>query len=82
MVKLTINGTVKEYEEGITFEGIAKDYAEQFASDIAGVVFNGSLKELLHKPSTDGELSFYDTGLRYCRYLRLESFFRYQDFQV
>lgn len=60
MVKLTINGIVKEYEEGITFEGIASDYKAQFQSDIAGAVYNGNLKELFHKPAQDGELSFYD----------------------
>lgn len=62
MVKLTINGVVKEYQDGVTFEGIAKDYADHYESDIAGVIFNGSLKELIHKPSGDGELSFYDMG--------------------
>ncbi|MBR4966175.1 MAG: nucleoside kinase [Lachnospiraceae bacterium] len=62
MVKLIMNGEMKEYEEGITFEEIAKDYAKDYTSDIAGVIFNGSLKELIHKPLADGELSFYDMG--------------------
>ena len=60
MVKLTINGEVKEYDESVTFEGIASDYASEFQSDIAGVIFNGKLKELIHKPGTDGELKFFD----------------------
>ncbi len=62
MVKLTIDGEVKEYEKGVTFEEIARDYADRFQSDIAGVIYNGGLKELLHKPSEDGELIFYDMG--------------------
>ncbi len=60
MVKLTINGEVKEYDESVTFEGIASDYVSEFQSDIAGVIFNGKLKELIHKPGTDGELKFFD----------------------
>lgn len=60
MVKLTINGQVKEYNEGISFAELAALYAKDFSSDIAGVIYNGKMKELFHKPEQNGEVSFYD----------------------
>lgn len=62
MVKISVNGQVKEYDENLTFEDIAADYADAYKSRIAGVIFNGKMLELFKKPGCDGEAVFYDLG--------------------
>lgn len=58
MVKAQINGDVKEYEEGTTFETIAKEYQKDYDSTIALVVVNGKLTELMKKMYKDAKLEF------------------------
>ena len=55
---LTINGVEKEYEKGITFEEIAKEYQKDYPHRIAAVYFNGKIRELMKTVKKDGELSF------------------------
>jgi len=62
MVKISVNGQVKEYDENLTFEDIAAYYADAYKSRIAGVIFNGKMLELFKKPGCDGEAVFYDLG--------------------
>lgn len=58
MIKLTINGEVREYEEGVNYETIAKDYQKNYKDRIALVTFNGKIRELIKKPTKDGEVDF------------------------
>lgn len=60
MLQFIINGKKKEYEEGISFEEIAKEYQEEYKSTIAAVILNGKIYELLKTPFRNGELSFCD----------------------
>jgi uridine kinase len=58
MAQITINGTIKEYKEGTTFEEIAKEYQHEYEHRIAAVYFNGKIRELMKKVKKSGELSF------------------------
>ena len=49
MVKAEINGTVKTYEAGTTYEAIAKEYQKDYDSTIALVLVDGKLTELIKK---------------------------------
>ncbi len=60
MLQFIITGKKKEYEEGITFEEIAKEYQAEYKSTIAAVILNGKIYELLKTPFRNGELSFCD----------------------
>ncbi len=55
---ITINGIQKEYNKGVTYEEIAKEYQSQYNSRIAAVMFNGKIRELMKTVKKDGELSF------------------------
>lgn len=55
---ITINGIQKEYNKGVTYEEIAKEYQNQYNSRIAAVMFNGKIRELMKTVKKDGELSF------------------------
>ncbi|SFC44029.1 nucleoside kinase [Butyrivibrio sp. YAB3001] len=58
MPTIIIDGVSKEYEKGITFEKIAKEYQPQFDHRIAAVIFNGKIRELMKTVKHDGTLSF------------------------
>lgn len=58
MLKLTIEGTQKEYKEGINYESIAKEYQSAYKDKIALVSFNGKIRELIKKPLKDGKVEF------------------------
>ena len=66
--KVKVGKKSKKYPEGITFEEIAKDFRDNFTSDIAIAIFNGKMKELAKKLDADGEIEFLDikdgTGYR------------------
>lgn len=62
MLQFIIDGKKKEYEEGITFEEIAKEYQQEYSSTIAAVILNGKISELIKKPIRNGELTFCDLG--------------------
>lgn len=59
-VKISVGDVTKEYQYGVTFEVIARDFKDQFKSDIAIAVFNGKLRELNKYPEKDGVLEFLD----------------------
>ncbi len=59
MVTVTVNGEAREYEEGISYETIVKDYQGQYGSQIALVSANGKIRELFKKVKKDCELSFF-----------------------
>ena len=58
MLKITINGVIKEYPEGISFEEIAREYQPEYDDTIALVLENGKIRELMKKAIRDCELSF------------------------
>ena len=58
MSKIIIDGKEVEYEQGTTFEQIAKDYQKDYEQQIILVFFNGRLRELNKTVKEDGTLSF------------------------
>lgn len=58
MAKLTINGAVAEYETGLKYEIVAKDYQKDFDETIALVIVNGKITELCKPIKGDAEVSF------------------------
>lgn len=58
MAKLTINGEVREYAVGTTFEEVAKDFQTDEKSVIALVLENGKMRELSKVVRGDAEISF------------------------
>ena len=66
--KVKVGKKTKKYPEGTTFEEIAKDFKDDFTSDIAIAIFNGKMKELAKKIDADGVIEFLDvkegTGYR------------------
>ncbi len=62
MPKLTINGEVKEYDKGTTFEEIAHEYQPQYKNQIVAVIYGTRIRELMKKVDRDETLSFITTG--------------------
>ena len=66
--KVKVGKKSKKYPEGTTFEEIAKDFKDDFTSDIAIAIFNGKMKELAKKLDANGVIEFLDvkdgTGYR------------------
>lgn len=58
MAKLTINGTVAEYEDGLKYEIVAMDYQKDFDDTIALTIVNGKITELCKPIKGDAEVSF------------------------
>lgn len=61
MAKITINGNVREYENGTYFEKIADEYQNMYGGKIALVIENGKIRELGKKVSKDAEIKFIMT---------------------
>ena len=62
MVRAEVRGIVREYEEGTTYEVIAKDFQKDYDSTIALVLVNGKLTELMKKMYKDAKLEFVTYG--------------------
>lgn len=58
MAIVTIDGISKEYEEGTTFEEIAKEYQPRYQNMIALVLENGKIRELIKTVQKDCQVSF------------------------
>lgn len=58
MLKIEVEGELKEYQKGITYQEIAKEYQNRYEDDILLVLFNHRLRELWKTPKTDGTISF------------------------
>lgn len=58
MAKITIDGVVKEYPEGLKYEEIAREYQTEYDNMIALVLENGKIRELIKPVHKDCELSF------------------------
>jgi len=61
-IKVTINGKICEYPQGITYETIAKEHQKDYTEDIVLVSVNKRLQELKKTVSADCELAFITTG--------------------
>ncbi len=59
-ITVIVNGQERKYQEGTSFEEIAKDFQAAYANPIAIAKFNGKICELFKKPTVDGELEFLD----------------------
>ena len=72
MITVTINGEKREYEAGTSYETIARDYQEQYSSQIALVTVNGKIRELFKKLKKDCEISFLTVsdGIGHKSYVR------------
>ena len=62
MPTIMIRGAKTQYDKGVTYETIAKDFQSKYKNRIALVYFNGKMRELHRKVSGDGVLSFITTG--------------------
>ncbi|MCI7129581.1 MAG: nucleoside kinase [Lachnospiraceae bacterium] len=58
MSRIMIDGNEAKYEQGTTFEQIAKDYQKNYEQQIVLVFFNGRLRELNKTVKEDGRISF------------------------
>lgn len=58
-MKVTIDGVVKNYPAGITYEELVSEYQEQNDNLIALVSVNGKIRELMKKLDRDCELGFF-----------------------
>lgn len=72
MITVTINGEKREYEAGTSYETVARDYQEQYSSQIALVTVNGKIRELFKKLKKDCEISFFTVsdGIGHKSYVR------------
>ena len=62
MVRITIDGKEKLYEEGIKYEIIAREYQHLYKEPIALVIINGKIRELMKRVDRDCELTFATYG--------------------
>ena len=60
MVKVTVSGVTKEYETGITYGEVSKDFKENCKYDIILAKQDAKLIELNKKIKTDCEIEFLD----------------------
>ena len=62
MPTVMINGAIRQYDKGTTFESIVKEYQPKYNYSIALVYFNGKMRELSKRLERDGALSFITTS--------------------
>lgn len=60
-VKVTIDGNVKEYEEGTTLQQISKEYESSYSEDIILALVDNKLRELFKPVTKDCSVSFVTT---------------------
>lgn len=60
MLKITVNGITKEYEEGITYRDVAKDFKDDYKYDIILAKEGAKLIELNKKVKSDCTIDFMD----------------------
>lgn len=58
---VTVGGELKQYNEGISYTEIAKDFQNQYDSPIVLVLKNGKLTELFKKVTSDCRIEFLTT---------------------
>ncbi|MBQ2641819.1 MAG: nucleoside kinase, partial [Lachnospiraceae bacterium] len=62
MPTVMINGAIRQYDKGTTYETIVKEYQPKYNNAIALVYFNGKMRELSRRLEKDGALSFITTS--------------------
>lgn len=62
MPTVMINGAIRQYDKGTTYETIVKEYQPKYNNSIALVYFNGKMRELSRRLEKDGVLSFITTS--------------------
>ena len=62
MSKVTVCGETRIYPANTTLQQIARDFQQNFTSEIVLVVHNGKLRELRHTIHDGGTLSFITTA--------------------
>ncbi len=62
MPKLRINGEIKEYDKGTTFEEIAREYQPKVPNQIVAVTYGTRIRELMKKVDHDDDLTFITTA--------------------
>ena len=62
MPTVMINGAIRQYDKGTTFESIVREYQPKYDYSIALVYHNGKMKELSKRLERDGALSFITTS--------------------
>lgn len=70
MVRVTIGGITREYEEGTQLKTAAEEFQNQYENDILLATVNGKLQELHKTIPDDAEVGFL-TGCRQARYADL-----------
>ena len=58
VINMKVNGEVKEFPLGISFEEIANEYQQKYDETIVLAVYNGKIHELWKKPEKEGTLTF------------------------
>lgn len=61
MVKLTINGKVREYPDGITYKEVVQDFEKEADSPVIAVLAGGKLRELYKKATGDCDVKLVTT---------------------
>ena len=76
MYHVKIKNEVKEYEAGITYRDIVKEYQKDYSHDIVLVFVDGKLQELHKRLKKNCEISFVTTGdtIGHAAYKRSMSF--------
>ncbi|WP_344927617.1 threonine--tRNA ligase [Aquimarina addita] len=60
MIKITLpDGSVREYNDGISVIDVAKDISEGFARNVISAKFNGTIVETTTQLTTNGNLTLY-----------------------
>ena len=62
MPTVMINGAIRQYDKGTTYESIVKEYQPKYNYTIALIYFNGKMCELSKRIERDGALSFITTS--------------------
>ena len=62
MPTVMINGAIRQYDKGTTYESIVKEYQPKYNYSIALIYFNGKMCELSKRIEKDGALSFITTS--------------------
>lgn len=62
MPTVMINGAIRQYDKGTTFENIVREYQPKYDYSIALVYFNGKMRELSKRLERDGAISFITTS--------------------
>lgn len=59
MVTVTIDGVLKQYAEGTSFEQIAEEYQAKYENLITSVCVDGKIRELFKTVTKDCNVSFF-----------------------